>query len=78
MNKGYNLTKDISPPNRIIDFTLKKKEDESLTLYLAWTAPGGDFDYEKGTENNGQLNPTLNLIKTQFICLDFGMLKLNN
>lgn len=47
VNKGYSLTKDISPPSRIIDFTLLQKEDESLTLHLAWTAPGGDFDYEK-------------------------------
>jgi len=47
VNKGYSLTKDISPPSRIIDFTLLNQEDESLTLHLAWTAPGGDFDYEK-------------------------------
>lgn len=47
VNKGFSLTRDISPPSRIIDFTLLKKEDESLTLHLAWTAPGGDFDYEK-------------------------------
>ena len=57
------MTKDISPPSRIIDFTLLNKEDESLTLYLAWTAPGGDFDYEKGTENNEQSKLALNLIE---------------
>merc|ERR1712106_972182 len=47
VNKGYSLTKDISPPSRVIDFTLLNKEDEALNLHLAWTAPGGDFDYEK-------------------------------
>ena len=57
------MTKDISPPSRIIDFTLLNQEDESLTLHLAWTAPGGDFDYEKGRLNNEQLNPTLNLVE---------------
>ena len=45
---GFSPTRDISPPNRISDLSLQSQEDDKLTIRLAWTAPGGDFDEGKG------------------------------
>lgn len=45
--RGFPLTKDISPPSRIIDFQVTNQDEPSLTLSLSWTSPGGDYDYGK-------------------------------
>ena len=45
---GFSPTRDISPPNRISDLSLQSQEDDKLSIKLAWTAPGGDFDEGKG------------------------------
>ena len=46
--KGFPLSQDICPPNRISDFELTLQEENTLHLELAWTAPGGDYDFDKG------------------------------
>ena len=42
------MTRDISPPNKISDFTLESQNDDNLSITLSWTAPGGDYDTGKG------------------------------
>ena len=46
--KGFPLSRDICPPNRISDFELTLQEEKTLDLELAWTAPGGDYDFDRG------------------------------
>jgi hypothetical protein len=46
--RGVPLTADLSPPNRILDLRLAAANNDSLTVELTWTAPGGDFDFGKG------------------------------
>ena len=46
--KGFPLSRDICPPNRISDFELTVQEEQTLDLELAWTAPGGDYDFDRG------------------------------
>jgi len=45
--RGFPLTKDISPPTRIIDFQVINQLGSSLNINLSWTAPGGDYDFGK-------------------------------
>ncbi len=46
--RGVPLTADLLPPNRILDLRLAAANNDSLTVELTWTAPGGDFDFGKG------------------------------
>ena len=48
LGRGVPLTTDISPPNRVLDFRLTAAHKDSLAVELAWTAPGGDYDFGKG------------------------------
>jgi len=48
LSRGVPLTADLSPPNRVLDLRLTAAHNDSLTVDLAWTAPGGDFDFGKG------------------------------
>jgi hypothetical protein len=48
LGRGVPLTADLSPPNRVLDLRLTAAHNDSLTVDLAWTAPGGDFDFGKG------------------------------
>ena len=51
VSAGYSLTRDISPPTRIPDFSLLEQDLSSLSISLAWSAPGGDYDTGKGDLN---------------------------
>ena len=51
MAAGYSLTRDISPPTRIPDFSLLEQDLSSLSISLSWSAPGGDYDTGKGDLN---------------------------
>jgi hypothetical protein len=48
LGRGVPLTADLSPPNRVLDLRLVAAHNDSLTVDLAWTAPGGDYDFGKG------------------------------
>jgi hypothetical protein len=48
LGRGVPLTADLSPPNRVLDLRLAAAHNDSLTVDLAWTAPGGDYDFGKG------------------------------
>ena len=57
LGRGVPLTTDISPPNRVLDLRLTAAHKDSLAVELAWTAPGGDYDFGKG---EGTLHFTIN------------------
>lgn len=42
---GQGLGEDLAPPNRISDLALVAEAGTNLEVELAWTAPGGDWDY---------------------------------
>ena len=70
--KGFPLSKDICPPNRISDFELTLQEENTLHLELAWTAPGGDYDFDRGdtTFNASQYNHHVGrLIEKRIVCV---------
>jgi hypothetical protein len=48
LGRGVPLTADLSPPNRVLDLRLTAAHNDALTVDLAWTAPGGDYDFGKG------------------------------
>ena len=63
--QGFPLARDISPPSRISDFTLVEQEDASLHLELSWTAPGGDYDFDRGERED---NRTLGRVGHGILC----------
>ena len=42
---GAGFGGDLAPPSRITNLALNSEDQHSLSVNLAWTAPGGDWDY---------------------------------
>jgi hypothetical protein len=71
LGRGVPLTADLSPPNRVLDLRLTAAHNDSLTVDLAWTAPGGDYDFGKGEMKLFFLSSKIFLLQTSPLYLTY-------